>query len=301
MNQRSDIDRVLGIWMEDGPSAMPDRIVDVVADRISVQRQRRSWRPLRRLPMNPLVKLGAAAAAVLVVAVVGWNLLPGGSAPGAVPSPTPTSGPTPTPRPTPTPFPCDTPLCGGSLSEGDHQTAAFSPRITFTVSDPDWVNPVDDPALYQLDSAAGYILVWGKPAIAERTEACEETPAAGLGDAPADWIEFVTNHPGLEATNVHAVDLGGYSGQSADLTSRTTWTSPCAADDYFPNLVQFIVNAVPSPAGIYGVTNAAPVRLIAVDVEGQTVLFTFYGNDGRFPVSVVRAQAVIDSVRFEAP
>lgn len=89
MNQRSDIDRLLRHWMDDGPSVMPDRVIDVVADRISVQRQRRSWRLLRRLPMTQLVKLGAAAAAVLVVAVIGWNLLPGPVGPGSTPAPTP--------------------------------------------------------------------------------------------------------------------------------------------------------------------------------------------------------------------
>jgi hypothetical protein len=161
-----------------------------------------------------------------------------------------------------------------------------------------WVNPVDDTALYQLDSSAGYILVWGKPAIAERTAACEETPAVGLGNAPSDWIEFVTNHPGIVATNVHAVVVGGYSGHSADLTTLSSWTSPCAEDDFFPNLVQFIVNSVPSPAGIYGVTNEVPIRLVALDVNGQTVLVTYYGNDGRFAQSVIRAQSVIDSMRF---
>jgi hypothetical protein len=98
MSERSDIDRLLRHWMDDGPSTMPDRIVDVVADRIGVQSQRRSWRLLRRLPMNPLIKLGAAAAAVLVIAVIGYNLLPGPIGPGGDPSPTatPTAQPTAT-------------------------------------------------------------------------------------------------------------------------------------------------------------------------------------------------------------
>jgi hypothetical protein len=94
MNQRSDIDRVLGIWMADGPSAMPDRVVDVVADRISVERQRRSWRHHRRPPMNPLMKLGAAVVAVLVIAAA-WALLPGRDGSIGDSSATPTSTPVP--------------------------------------------------------------------------------------------------------------------------------------------------------------------------------------------------------------
>jgi len=93
MNKHSDINRVLQVWMDDGLSTMPDRVVDVVADRIGVQRQRRSWRLLRRLPMNPIFKLGAAVAAVLVVAVVASQVLPRNGGIGGQPtlSPTPTT------------------------------------------------------------------------------------------------------------------------------------------------------------------------------------------------------------------
>ena len=38
MKHNSDIDRVLTSWMADGPAAIPDRVVDVVAARIGVQR-----------------------------------------------------------------------------------------------------------------------------------------------------------------------------------------------------------------------------------------------------------------------
>src|SRR5215212_6061631 len=81
MNQRSDIDRVLQTWLADGPTAIPDRVVDVVAARIGVQRQRRMWPIPRRTNMPNQLKLIAALAAALVVAVVGYNVLP--RSPGA--------------------------------------------------------------------------------------------------------------------------------------------------------------------------------------------------------------------------
>lgn len=101
MNERSDMDRVLRHWFEDGPATMPDRVVDVVAHRISVRPQRRSWRLLGRSSMNPILKWGAAAAAVLIVAVVGYNLLPRtapgpGGQPSTSPSPAATAAPTAT-------------------------------------------------------------------------------------------------------------------------------------------------------------------------------------------------------------
>ena len=68
--------------------------------------------------MNPIAKLGAAVAAVLVIGVVAWNLLPGPIGPGGpnpTPSPSPTQAqPSPTPEPTgPIALP-DGPLTGGT-------------------------------------------------------------------------------------------------------------------------------------------------------------------------------------------
>ena len=100
--ERSDLDRALRTWFEDGPTVMPDRVVDVVADRIARQPQRRPWRLRGRPFMNTYVKLAAALAAVIVVAVVGYNLLPRQRRRRRpTPHRTPTAVPTPTAAPTP--------------------------------------------------------------------------------------------------------------------------------------------------------------------------------------------------------
>src|SRR5687767_6610087 len=90
MKQRSDIDRVLEIWMADGPTAIPDRVVDVVAARIGVQHQRRAWPFQRRTNVTTQIKLLAGLAAALVIAVVGYGLLPATTGPGT-PSVAPTA------------------------------------------------------------------------------------------------------------------------------------------------------------------------------------------------------------------
>lgn len=108
MNHHSDIDRVLQVWMTEGPAAIPDRVVEVVAARIGVQRQRRAWPFQRRTTVTP-IKLIAGLAAVLVVAVLGYSLLPrqspnvGETTPPGTASPVPTTAPTPSGTPTPTP------------------------------------------------------------------------------------------------------------------------------------------------------------------------------------------------------
>lgn len=151
MKQRSDIDRVLEVWMSDGPTAIPDRVVDVVAARIGVQRQRRTWPFQRRTTVTPL-KLSAGAAAVLVV-VVGYNLLsPQAGVGGPRPSPVVTSAVPPAPSASavfPPWWETDRADGAGILPAGTGTTRSFVPGSTFRVP-AGWVNGLDMAELYEL-------------------------------------------------------------------------------------------------------------------------------------------------------
>ena len=106
MTQHSDIERLLDHWFKDGPDQAPDRVVDIVTDRIERQSQQPAWRLQRRpFSVNAYARLAVAAAAVLIVAVVGYNLLPGRSTGVGGPAPTasPTAAPTATPSTGPSP------------------------------------------------------------------------------------------------------------------------------------------------------------------------------------------------------
>ena len=50
MTQQRDIERLLDHWFADGSSVAPDRVIDVVADRIERQPQRPAWRLERAVP-----------------------------------------------------------------------------------------------------------------------------------------------------------------------------------------------------------------------------------------------------------
>jgi hypothetical protein len=104
MTQQSDIERLLDHWFKDGPAQAPDRVVDIVADRIERQAQRPAWRlHWRPLTVNAYAKIAVAAAAVLIVAVVGYNLLPAGSSGTGGPAPTASLSPTAAPTASATP------------------------------------------------------------------------------------------------------------------------------------------------------------------------------------------------------
>jgi hypothetical protein len=131
MNPDRDFDRLLDQWFADGPLEVANRVVGQVADRIERQPQRPAWRLLWRSPMRPAITYGLAAAAVLVVALLGYNLLPKGASVGGPPTTTTPASQPPSPAPTAAALPgvtiVDPALAGsdmpaavlGTYSEGD--------------------------------------------------------------------------------------------------------------------------------------------------------------------------------------
>jgi hypothetical protein len=94
MSTERETTRIVRSWLEEGVTALPDRVLDTVLDQLPATHQRRpirsAWRVLR---MNSPVRYAIAAAAVLVVALVGYQLLPTSiRAPGS-----PTASPLATP------------------------------------------------------------------------------------------------------------------------------------------------------------------------------------------------------------
>ena len=92
MNDRSDISRLVRSWLLEDEHDSADHVLQNVLGLVDTTRQRRSWWPARRYAdMNTYTKLALAAAAVVVVAVLGYNLIPrlGIVGPGATPAPSP--------------------------------------------------------------------------------------------------------------------------------------------------------------------------------------------------------------------
>ena len=78
MSTDRDVTRIVRSWLEDGPTALPDRVLDSVLDRLPATSQRRArWPAWRLREMNSFAKFALAAAAVVVVAFVGINLCRG--------------------------------------------------------------------------------------------------------------------------------------------------------------------------------------------------------------------------------
>jgi hypothetical protein len=102
MSTDRDVTRIVRSWLEEGVTALPDRVLDTVLDQLPTTPQRRASWPVRRLrEMNIPTRIAVGAAAVLVLAIVGSLAFSrfGGvtvTAPGPSPLPTRTLTPSPT-------------------------------------------------------------------------------------------------------------------------------------------------------------------------------------------------------------
>jgi Tol biopolymer transport system component len=139
MTEHSDISRVLRHWFDDGPSTMPDRVVDVVADRIGRQPQRPTRRlPRTRRPASVNARIAAAVAAI-VIGGLGLGVLAQLSRESIASQPPGTTGP-PSLLPTASPSAAATepPLSGTGLVVFEHDWplgAAPHTRLEYLLPD----------------------------------------------------------------------------------------------------------------------------------------------------------------------
>jgi hypothetical protein len=123
-----EVTSIVRSWLEEGATALPDRVLDTVLDRLPATSQRRAWWPAWRFrEMNAYMKVALAAAAVVVITVVGMNVFPGNATVGG-PGPTTSSKPTQTLTPSPTASP--------TSSSNVNATGSFAPGTTYVIDDP---------------------------------------------------------------------------------------------------------------------------------------------------------------------
>jgi hypothetical protein len=213
MTQQRDIERLLDHWFSDGPDQAPDRVVDIVTDRIERQSQRPAWRlQWRSSSVNAYAKIAVAAAAVLIVAVVGYNLLPGSST--GVGGPAPTASPSPTAAPTSTPVAIGSPsaLPRGTLTGGRYSIQPFSdlPSLTIAADIPaGWEGfPTNGAFVKSFQDDLGVVIAFMK--------------ADGLFSDPCQWD--------LDGTGVYGQPGDVVVGPTVDdlvtaLTANTSYTS----------------------------------------------------------------------------
>jgi hypothetical protein len=317
MTQQRDIERLLDHWFSAGPTEAPDRAIDVVADRIEHQSQRPAWRlQPRPSPMNHSSKIAIAAAAVLIVAVIGVNLLASSSTGVGGPSATPGVSARPSASATSIAsatadggFVCEGDLagCAGPLQEGVHGSSWFGPRLIHYVTPAGWINSIDTTTIYKLDSPGGgtSILLWTGVSIEDQTPtSCEPVAiAGGIAPSAAQWVSYLSSHRGLVTTTPTPTNFPGgrdENGRSMDISMDPAWTQTCPG--HTEPEVMFIAHPSQPPA-VYGVGPANKLHLVVLDTSSYgaaTVLIEVYGpsDEAGFSAAVDLARGVMDTFVF---
>jgi hypothetical protein len=232
-------------WLREDAHENAERMLLRALDEVDATPQRRPCWPARRSSeMNTFAKALVAAAAVVAIAVVGINLLPGiqrgagGATPSAspsAPSTVPSASPSPTTKPTPS-------LVAHTIRACCTEDNAPVASMTFTVTAPpswdawndggvdlgvtaNWSNAAEgDEAFVGLYPGGN---LFSEPCLTD-----ENAPAdIRVGPTVDDLVTALVDHPKLDVTAPVDVTLAGYSGKYLDLTTPDD-ISKCAR--YFP-------------------------------------------------------------------
>ena len=300
MNDRQAT-RIVRSWIQTGVDRMPERVLDAVLDELDTTPQRRSRWPAWRSPQMPnLVKLGAVVAAVLVVALIGFQLLPADPGIGTQPTAAPTDSPSPIASPSPTASPQALVIGADNapLGPGIHQAAApFGVPLTFSL-DAGWTATTRQDGLFmyrtQPESFAPALTIDRVSHVF--ADPCHpDTGAPGPSDPPLGVDELVTALRGMTGFEVGPVadeTIGGYPAKRFVLSN--TITDEEAA----------LCTGQPLDLWLGGVGNTtnqgSQDQIWVVDVNGTPVAIDLVWVPTRTPPDLVtEAEAIVRSIRFD--
>jgi hypothetical protein len=313
MSADRDVTRIVRSWLEEGRTALPDRVLDAVLDQLPATPQRRAGWPARRLQeMNSFAKFALAAAIVVVVALVGINLLPRN---GGVTStgPGPTSSPAPSPSPTPAPS-------ASGVANLNH-VGNFDPGTTYFIDDPCCTGPSRISLTFP---ASGWFsidpVILGKNVLGDPnrydiylsphlvgnlyTGGCKWRGTAldpPVGPTVDDLATALVAQAGPGASPAASVTVGGHPGKKVELSiPEGLDVNTCDSDGDFAIFGRWYTGAMRdfgAAPWTYGDGQHNTVYIVDVDGTRQ-VIDTMY-LPGTSAANLAELDQVIASIRFE--
>lgn len=290
MTTPRDPDRLIRAFLDEGPTDLADRSYDAVRADIERTRQRVVIGPWREPRMNNIVKIAIALAAVVVVAVVGYQLLPGTGGVGGGPSPTPSPAPTLSPSPAAElPFPPE-----GALAVGRHSMTLNGVRLSINVATPGWTSN----GSWGLDKGnigpggAGFIL-W-PDAVPDRvfSDPCSQVEGPPAGPSAADLAAAVATLPGsVLVSGPSDVTIGGKPAKLVVITIPED--APCPSGESGFHLWGHATNAR------YATELGETFRVWIIDVDGTLVWIDGETYKGGGPEVGAELEQIVNSIQFE--
>ena len=303
MTAPRDPDRLIHAFLMEGQTELPDAVYDAVRDRIEQTRQRTFIGPWRTSLVTKAMKYGLAAAAAVVIAILGYQFL--GNSNTGVP------GATETPHPTATPTPSE-PAPSASIDTGFILWNAPGEVAISVIRASGWsgdqgagilekgVNGADPPDGAGMIVFEGNLWVYGDPCKWSTT-----TP-----DAPATTVDelvaALSAQASRDATAPVDVTVDGYAGKSITLhvPDDAVFANGKFTDCDQGNFGSWaaVSGAGPDPTpSRYSQGPGQIDELWILDVNGVMVVFDT-GYYAVTPVEIVdEIRGIVDSATFKMP
>ncbi len=309
MSTHRDVNRIVRSWLNEDRHEDADRVLNTVLDQLDTTPQRRTWWSAWRFPiMNNALRVGLAAAAVVVIAVVAINLLPGSPAPGGAPTVAPSVEPS-----------SAEPSIWTGIPEGPFVvTNAGDPvQVTVSIVSPGWSHASENDYVFKNDDGldapetVGVALIaWAWPAgtgFNVYGDPCQwlttipETPATTPDEIAADFAVQALS----DATAPVDVTVGGYAGKAITLHVPMSYhqVPDVSREEEFADCDE-------SEYGFYAAeVDASPSRnaqgpgqideLWILDVNGAIVILDATYGPAAPPDLVEELRALAESATFE--
>jgi hypothetical protein len=276
MTAERDVNRLVKTWLEDGVTALPERVLDEVLAQVpSTRQERRGFAPLRNESMQNAVKLALVAAAVIAVVVAGMNLIPRSNSQ--------VGGPTPSDSPSPLP----------SIETERITMRAWGSPVTFSVDKPTawgvFSDTADEPPFSTIRGGTtpptGMSVYFYAPTTTYQ-DPCREVPVdPPIGPTVDDLVQALREIPNITTTEPVASTLGGLPATYLEMT--TDGTLPCSPSQFYiwdGNLTQ--------GAGQI-------VRTWVLEVNGSRIVASALRYPDATDMALAEQQIVLDSIQFE--
>jgi hypothetical protein len=305
MSTDRDVNRIVRSWLNEDRHEDADRVLNTVLDQLDTTPQRRTWwSAWRDSQMNKFLAVGLAAAAVVVIAVVAINLLPGSPTPGGTVSPSPSPAePSSEPSSTPAGLPVGSSFVLADGRPPGNETGSLA--MTVTIPAPGWYGAPDDGILVKNDNAdppegsgmivwAGvdHLYVYGDPCDWSSTR--PETPSTTVDEV----VAALTAQASRDASAPVDITLDGYAGKAITLHVPDDADFTQCDEGFFGSWS-------------LGTTDLSPHRyhqgpgqideVWILDVDGLLVVIDWAYYAGTPQADVDELEAIVESTAFESP
>lgn len=297
MSTEPEVTRVVRSWLAEGADRMPERVLDSVMDRLPTTPQRRpSWPARRFSTMSTPARLGVAAAAIAVVAIAGYAVLPRNASVGV---PTPTASPSPIPS-TITSGGLEKGLAAGTYRVGDPFVQPFAITLPSTwypkalvpgdveFAKPDPTDGNSWPAWIVIDRVEN---VFADPCHADGGPISPPVPSTVDG-----YVTALTRLVGVPAGPVTDAVIDGHPGKTFVLTNSIDGESVGCSGGGMLSLWTF---KGASGTGGAATPGGATDHIWVIDVDGTPIVIDGETFPDTPPAFVQEIEQIVQGLDFE--